>query len=284
MKSKRVSPPVLSITPIDPGPCPMPELPEVEHAAGRLREAVLGHTIARAAALHPSQLRRFPAADQQAVVGQRIERIERRAKVQLLTLSNGAVLEVHFRMTGDWEFTPVADEAPRLERVRFETVEGTRVSLVDGRAFCVVTLHQPGAFVPIVAGPEPLTDDFTADGFLASLAKRRGPIKPTLLDQKLVAGVGNIYASEACWEAKIHPASPAHTLSRARVTRLRDAIRHVLLTAPTGRYYARDDVNEREIWRVYGKDGDPCRRCGSRIVRTVQAGRSTFYCGRCQRR
>jgi formamidopyrimidine-DNA glycosylase len=262
----------------------MPELPEVEHAASRLREAILGHTIARAAALHPSQQRCFPAADQLAVVGHRVERIERRAKVQLLHLSNGAVLEVHFRMTGDWEFTALADAPPRLERIRLETVEGTRVSLVDGRAFCVVTLHAPGAFVPIVAGPEPLTDDFTVNGFLASLAKRRGPIKPTLLDQKLVAGVGNIYASEACWEARIHPATPAHTLSRARVTRLRDAIQLVLRTAPEGRYYARDDVNEREIWRVYGKDGDACRRCSSRIIRVVQAGRSTFYCGRCQRR
>lgn len=266
----------------------MPELPEVEHAAARLREAVLGHTIARATTLHPSQTRCFPAAAQNAVAGRRIARIDRRAKVQLIHLDNGAVLEVHFRMTGDWEFTALADEPPRLERVRFETAEGVRVSLVDGRAFSVVTLHQPGAFVPIVAGPEPLTPDFTVDGFIAALAKRRGPIKPTLLDQKLVAGVGNIYASEACWEARIHPATPANTLSKARVTKLRDAIRLVLETAPSGRYYARDEsgkaVDEREIWRVYGKDGDPCRRCGTRISRLAQAGRSTFYCGRCQRR
>jgi len=261
----------------------MPELPEVEHAAQRLRAAVLGHTIASAEALHPSQRRRFPPTAWKSVAGQRIDRIERRAKVQLLHLANGAVLEVHFRMTGDWEFTALHDAPPRHERVRFETEEGTRVSLVDSRAFGVVTLHAPGTFVPIVAGPEPLTDDFTVEGFSAALATRRAPIKPTLLDQKLVAGVGNIYASEACWEAKIHPATPANALSQARVVRLRDAIRHVLDTAPSGRYYARDDVNEREIWRVYGKEGDPCRRCGSRIARTVQAGRSTFHCPRCQR-
>ncbi len=262
----------------------MPELPEVEHAAQRLREAVLGHTLVSASTLHPSQARRFPPAAQQAVHGQRIERIERRAKVQLLHLANGAVLEVHFRMTGDWEFTAVHEPPPRLERVRFETREGTRVSLVDGRAFCVVTLHAPGTYAGIDAGPEPLTDDFTVDGFAAALARRSAPIKPTLLDQKLVAGVGNIYASEACWEAKIHPATPANRLSRGRITRLRDAVRLVLETAPSGRYYARDDVSEREIWRVYGKEGDPCRRCGSVIVRITQAGRSTFYCRRCQRR
>jgi formamidopyrimidine-DNA glycosylase len=262
----------------------MPELPEVEHAAQRLRQAVLGHTIARAEALHPSQRRHFPPTAWKAVAGQRIVHIDRRAKVQLLHLANGAVIEVHFRMTGDWEFTALHDPPPPHERVRFETVEGTRVSLADSRAFGVVTLHAPGAFQPIDAGPEPLTDDFTADGFRAALARRRGPIKPTLLDQQLVAGVGNIYASEACWEAKIHPATAADALSAARVTRLRDAIRHVLETAPTGRYYARDDVNEREIWRVNGKEGDPCRRCGSCIVRTVQAGRSTYHCRRCQRR
>lgn len=262
----------------------MPELPEVEYAAGRLREAVLGHTIERAEALHPSQQRAFPPAAWAALGGQRIERIERRAKVQLLHLGDGAVLEIHFRMTGDWEFTALHEPPPRHERVRLETREGVRVSLVDSRAFSVVVRHAPGAFAGIAAGPEPLSDDFTVEGFRAALAARRGPIKPVLLDLHLVAGVGNIYASEACWEAGIHPASPANSLSAARVTRLRDAIRHVLTTAPTGRYWAQDGVSEDEIWRVYGRDGAPCRRCGSRIVRTVQAGRSSFHCGRCQRR
>jgi formamidopyrimidine-DNA glycosylase len=262
----------------------MPELPEVEFAAGRLREAVLGHTIARAEALHRSQQRGFPPAAWTAVAGQRIEGIERRAKVQLIHLDNGAVLEVHFRMTGDWEFTAVHDEPPRHERVRFETLEGVRVSLVDSRAFSVITLHAPGTFTPIAAGPEPLGPDFTVDALGAALAKRRGPIKPTLLDQKLVAGVGNIYASEACWEARIHPGTPANSLTTRRVTRLRDAIRHVLETAPTGRYWSQDGVSESEIWRVYGRAGEPCRRCGSPIVRTVQAGRSSYHCGRCQRR
>lgn len=262
----------------------MPELPEVEYAAGRLRDAVLGHTVARAEALHPSQQRHFPPAAWQAIQGQRIERIDRRAKVQLLTFASGAVLEVHFRMTGDWEFTAPHEAPPRHERVRLDTREGVRVSLVDSRAFSVVRLHAPGAFAGIEAGPEPLADEFTVDGFAAALATRRAPIKPTLLDQKLVAGVGNIYASEACWEARIHPDTPAHSLSKARVARLRDAIRHVLETAPVGRYWAQDGVSEAEIWRVYGREGASCRRCGSRIVRTVQAGRSSYHCGRCQRR
>ena len=246
----------------------MPELPEVEYAAGRLREAVLGHTVASAEALHPSQQRHFPPAAWQAIRGQRIDRIDRRAKVQLLHFENGAVLEVHFRMTGDWEFTALHEAPPRHERVRFDTREGTRVSLVDSRAFSVVRLHAPGTFT----------------GIEAALATRRAPIKPTLLDQKLVAGVGNIYASEACWEARIHPDTPANALSKPRVARLRDAIRLVLEMAPVGRYWAQDDVSEADIWRVYGREGEPCRRCDSRIVRTVQAGRSSYHCGRCQRR
>lgn len=262
----------------------MPELPEVEFAAKRLRHAVAGRVIARLEALHPSQQKYLPDAARRAAEGLTIVRVERRAKVQLLHLHGGAILEVHFRMTGDWEFTRVGDTPPRHERVRLETADGVRVSLVDSRALGVVRLHAPGAYVPPIIGPEPLTDDFTADGFRAALVRRRGPIKPALLDQKLVAGVGNIYASEALWEARIHPATAANTLSRQRVTRLRDAVRLVLETAPTERYYGRDDVDEHELWRVYGREGEPCRCCGAALKRLSQAGRSTFYCARCQRR
>ncbi len=262
----------------------MPELPEVEFAAQRLRHAAAGRVIARLQPLHPSQGKHLPDAAQQAAEGRTIDRVERRAKIQLLHLDNGAILEVHFRMTGDWTFTRSGDAPPRHERVRLETTCGVRVSLVDGRALSIVRLHAPGAFVPPAIGPEPLTDAFTVDGFRAALARRRGPIKPALLDQKLVAGVGNIYASEALWEARIHPGSATNTLSRERVSRLRDAVRHVLDTAPSGRYYGRDEVPEHDLWRVYGRDGAPCRRCAAPLKRLAQAGRSTFYCPRCQRR
>ncbi len=262
----------------------MPELPEVEFAAKRLRDAVAGRVIASLEPLHRSQQRHLPEAARRAAEGLTIARVERRAKIQLVHLQNGALLEVHFRMTGDWEFTHVGDDPPRFERVRLETADGVRVSLVDSRAFSVVRLHAPGAFVLPPIGPEPLTDDFTAEGFRTALVRRSGPIKPVLLDQKLVAGIGNIYASEALWEARIHPATAANSLSRERVTRLRDAIRLVLETAPTERYYGRDDFHENDIWRVYGRDGEPCRRCVATLRRLPQAGRSTFYCPRCQRR
>lgn len=262
----------------------MPELPEVEFAAKRLREAVAGRVIASLEPLHPAQQKQLPEAARRAAEGLTIAGVERRGKIQLVHLHTGAILEVHFRMTGDWAFTRVGDAPPRHERVRLETADGVRVSLVDGRALSVVRLHAPDAFVLPTIGPEPLTDAFTADGLRTALARRRGPIKPVLLDQKIVAGVGNIYASEALWEARIHPAVAANGLSRERVTRLRDAIRHVLETAPTERHYGREDVNENDIWRVYGRDGEPCRRCGAMLQRLPQAGRSTFYCPRCQRR
>jgi formamidopyrimidine-DNA glycosylase len=162
------------------------------------------------------------------------------------------------------------------------------VSLVDSRAFSVVRFHAPGAFTLPDLGPEPLTDAFTVDGLCDALSRRRGPIKPALLDQKLVAGVGNIYAAEALWEARIHPAAAANRLSRDRVRRLRDAVRLVLDTAPAERYYGTDagtDAGtEQERWRVYGREGEPCHRCAATVKRLPQAGRSSFYCPRCQRR
>jgi formamidopyrimidine-DNA glycosylase len=267
----------------------MPELPEVEFAATRLREAVVGRVIARIDVLHPSPRRHLPPAARRAAAGQAIVRVERRAKIQLIHLADGAVLEVHFRMTGDWAFSRVGDPPPRFERVRIETTDGVCVSLVDSRAFGLMRRHPPGALVLPPIGPEPLTDDFTVAAFHTALARRRGPIKPALLDQKLVAGIGNIYASEALWEARISPSAPAHTVSRARVERLRDAIRLVLERAPAARYYARDGAPADgepadDAWRVYGRDGHGCHRCAGTVTRLAQAGRSTFYCGRCQRR
>ncbi|HEY0931345.1 MAG TPA: bifunctional DNA-formamidopyrimidine glycosylase/DNA-(apurinic or apyrimidinic site) lyase [Gemmatimonas sp.] len=264
----------------------MPELPEVEYAASQLRDRILGQTVQRVLVSHAAQARHLTEADREAIAGRRLDRVERRAKVQLLHLGGG-VLEVHFRMTGDWAFTAVGDPTPRFERVALETDRGVRVSLVDSRALSVVRWHAPGTYKGPDAGPEPLTEDFTVEAFREAISRRRGPIKPVLLDQRVVAGVGNIYASEALWEAGIHPAAVANTLGTRRLTRLRDAIRTVLITAPDARYFERDTPDDEELdrrWRVYGRDGRPCRRCGSAIRRLVQAGRSTYCCPGCQRR
>ena len=267
----------------------MPELPEVEHAAGRLRSAMVGRVIVAAETFHRSTAQSLTPQSIRRLIGQPVVSVDRRAKIQLVSLGDGQLLEVHFRMTGDWEFGQSDDPTQPLERARFALDDGTRVSFIDGRAFGVLRLHAAGTFSLPPLGPEPLETAFDAKLLRGLLASRRGPIKPVLLDQRVVAGLGNIYAAEALWEARISPASAANSLGPARVSRLRDAIQLVLRDAPVGRYYARDDVDgnmapsDDEHWRVYGREGQQCRRCDGRIVRIVQAGRSTFYCRRCQR-
>jgi formamidopyrimidine-DNA glycosylase len=208
-----------------------------------------------------------------------VQRVERRGKHQLLHLDDGSVVHVHFRMTGDWLIGQVGDDDARLSRAVLEFEDGTRVSLVDSRALATVALHDSATTLPEL-GPEPFDATFSATSLGASLARRRGPIKPALLDQRVVAGLGNIYVAEALWLARINPRASAATLSAERRQRLVRAIRSVLRRAPAGRYWA-DERTSR--WRVYDREGKPCPRCRSTITRIVQAGRSTYFCPHCQR-
>lgn len=271
----------------------VPELPEVERAAQLLRRALAGRTIVRAEPLHPSAARALPPADAASLAGARVDRVERRAKYQLLHLGDGRVIEVHFKMTGDWAIGPANLPRPALARVELLTDDGLRIALVDGRAFALLRVHPAGATVLPPLGMEPLDPAWSATYLADALQRKRGPIKPALLDQRVVAGLGNIYSAEALWEARVHPAARANGLSRTRVERLATAARAVLERAPTHRYYgqrAQADGyqyalgdGETETWRVYDRAGTPCDRCATPIRRIVQAGRSTYYCGRCQR-
>ena len=274
-------------------PTHVPELPEVERATQLLRHAIAGQMIVSVRTLHPSAARALSASTCMSLTGARVERVERRAKYQLLHLNDGRIIEVHFKMTGDWAIGPATLPPPALERVRFEFANGTRVSLVDGRAFAVVRVHAAGvSFLPTL-GPEPLDPTWTGDQLRAALANKRGPIKPALLDQRVVAGLGNIYAAEALWEAAIHPLARASRLSALRTGRLAAAARAVLERAPAARYYGQRSIDDGhayaigdggdEGWNVYDREGAPCVRCGAPVRRIAQAGRSTYYCGRCQR-
>lgn len=271
----------------------MPELPEVERATRLLRDAIEGQVIARVTTLHASAARALPTAAARSLAGHRVERVTRRAKYQLMQLDDDRTIEVHFKMTGDWAIGPVSLASPALERVRIETEHGLRISLVDGRAFAVMRVHAPGAqFLPPL-GPEPMDASFNGTTLRSALAAKRGPIKPALLDQRVVAGLGNIYSAEALWEAAIHPMARANKLSLVRTTRLAEAARAVLERAPAARYYGRrptDDGHAYAIgdggdegWNVYDREGLPCARCKAPVRRMAQAGRSTYYCGRCQR-
>lgn len=260
----------------------MPELPEVEFAVRRLRRSVRGRRIESVRVHHRAQGRTLTAAILRRIAGRRITDVTRRGKHQLLHLDDGATLLVHFRLDGDWELTRAAVALPRHARVTFDLDGGRRLSLTDPRALCTVHFHAPGHPPELDLGPEPEDATLTPALFRTRLKTKRSPIKPALLDQRLVAGVGNIYAQEACWRARISPVANAATLSLARVARLLDALRAAL--ADGHENAGRDHRDQQRIpFKVYDREGEPCDHCAKPIRRMVQAGRGTWYCAKCQR-
>jgi formamidopyrimidine-DNA glycosylase len=256
----------------------MPELPEVEAAMEVLRRRAKGRTIGKVRLLHPALRRRVRPATLRALAGARVARVERRGKHQLLHLDDGRVLHVHFRMNGDWEPGESDAELPRFARAVIDFDDGTRLVLVDSRALGTLDVHPPGADLALGLGPDAADLGWTAAALGEALSKRRGPIKPALLDQKLVAGLGNIYAAEALWRARISPFHRADALTGKQVRALRSAIAAVIARATGSRY---TDVAAARL-DVYDREGLPCRRCRTHIERVVQGGRSTYFCPRCQ--
>ena len=284
----------------------MPELPEVETIARQLKDLVVGRRV-RAFVSHwhrvtePLSARDF----EKRLVGRQITGVSRRGKFVVLELDGGEALIVSLRMTGQLLFRDDPTVADRFVRavVRFE--DGTLLNFADTRKFGRMAIVDRADLVedtrtrrrirePLhrALGIEPLSRRFTTR-YLADLLRRRAraAIKPLLLDQRAIAGVGNIYAIEALWRAKIHPLRTAGSLRPAEVGRLREAIRWVLLKGirfggASRRDYVDARGNEGRMQRefnVYGRAGEPCPRCGREIVRTVVAGRGTFHCPRCQR-
>lgn len=257
----------------------MPELPEVERAARELREAIVGATIERVELLHPSLRKQSRRAAVQALAGARVRSVERRGKHQLVHLDDGRVIHVHFRLNGEWLLGRAADPLPRFARAVMRFAGGMRVVLDDSRALSTLRVHAAGAPPKLALGPEPMDPDLTVESLRAAFARRRAPIKVVLLDQRVIAGIGNIYASEALWEACIDPRAPACDLRDEELTRLLAAVRFVIERATGARYF----VGAEGRFSVYDRRGQPCPRCGATIVRLVQSGRSTYFCPRCQR-
>ena len=260
----------------------MPELPEVEAAAVRLRSVILGRTMVTLAAHHPSQRRQLPPNAIRRAAGQGVVRVERRGKHQLIHLADGGLLHIHFRMNGDWEFTRVSEPLPRFSRVTFDLDDGARISLTDSRALCTVRYHASGRPPVLALGPEADNPALTGSAVRLSMAAKRGPVKTALLDQRVIAGIGNIYASEALWRARISPSVVAGTLSLAKVKRLLTGLRAALADGVrnAGHYRTGGRVTP---FKVYDREGEPCKRCAKKIRRIVQSGRSTYYCPNCQR-
>jgi formamidopyrimidine-DNA glycosylase len=261
----------------------MPELPEVERAARALSRVALGKAIASVKAIHPALKRKLSPAQARSVRGRKVDRIERRGKHQLLHLDNGATLVVHFRMNGDWEIGTTDDSLDRYARAVIDLADGTRISLVDRRALSSITLDKKGASSLPKLGREASDPALDADYLEQALARRKAAIKPALMDQSVIAGLGNIYAAEALWEAELDPRAPAARVTKEKLERLVQAIRLVLSPKKRrpGRY---TETRGASRFAVYDREGKICRRCNGTIERIVQAGRSTYFCPDCQRR
>ncbi len=274
----------------------MPELPEVETIRLALEPHVVGRTFERVEIDDPRLVRPFePVAVAAELEGERVAALDRRGKYLIVRFESGRVLLIHLRMTGSLRHAPsgnLEDDPYRRAVVRLD--DGSDVAYRDVRRFGTWHLlepHEVDDYLGRRLGGEPLERTFTARRLGERLAKRRAPVKAALLDQRTVAGLGNIYVDEALWRAQIHPLREAGTLDAAELSRLAAAIREALragirrqgaslrdYTQPDGR---RGRAQER--FRVYGRTGEPCPRCGTPIDKIRAGGRGTWYCPNCQR-
>jgi formamidopyrimidine-DNA glycosylase len=264
----------------------MPELPEVETERGRLASRLQGRRLV-SVRIDDSRLTRphDPAVVAAALAGDRVAEVERRGKYLVVRLESGRVLLVHLRMTGGFRYKPASHE-----RAVFELEDGTRIAYRDLRRFGTWQLlesEDAEQHLGIRLGPEPLERGFTKAFLAGRLANRAAPVKAAILDQRTVAGLGNIYSDEALWHARIHPQRPAGTLSTEEIAALREGIRKALRIgirhqgADLGDgTYAGGRMQER--FNVYGRNGEPCNRCGTPIEKIRVAGRGTWYCPSCQ--
>jgi len=279
----------------------MPELPEVETVMRGLRPALEGKVIARALVHRPDLRFPLPPGLARRLTGARVTGFRRRGKYILMRLEGGDSLLIHLGMSGRMVIGEAGSNAETAhEHVVLETADGARVGFVDPRRFGSIDLVRTEAEAShkLLAGmgPEPLGADFTAESLSASLAGKKTPIKAALLDQRVVAGLGNIYVCEALFRAGISPQRLAKTIPGARAARLVPAIKATLTEAiAAGGSSLRDYVQPdgelgyfQHAWKVYGREGAPCEQCPgppgcAGIRRIVQSGRSTFYCPRTQR-
>jgi formamidopyrimidine-DNA glycosylase len=275
----------------------VPELPEAETIVRGLRDAVVGRTIVRAEILHADVLRDTSQVFERKVRGRSIAEVRRRGKNVLLVLDGRRLVAVNLGMTG--RLLPLPMEPPEGRRpehpaVRFLFTSGDTLVFDDTRRFGTVECLTESDWRERSRrmGPEPLGEAFTPEALHGALRSSRAPVRSWLLDQRRVAGVGNIYANEALYMARIHPRTEARAVSRPAAERLHGAVREVLERAigdggTTLRDYRTAEGAEgryaRKL-RVYDRAGEPCERCGRTIRRTVFGGRSAFHCPGCQRR
>lgn len=278
----------------------MPELPEVETIVRQLVKVLPGRRVERAKILRENIVRGSPAKLIKAIEGTAIRSVTRRAKFIVVELESDRVWLTHLRMSGSYRVQPSGengDALPAYTRATFDLEDGTQLLYVDPRTLGRLEI------VPIVdwavraaeLGPEPLSPAFTVAVLERCLAVSRQPLKTFLLDQKRIAGLGNIYVAEVLWRARASPRRRAKNVGPVRARRLHRAIVDVLSEAISGSgtslgstylNFADADGDPGEFYEalnVYDRENEPCPRCGQAIVRIVQAQRSTYYCPDCQR-
>lgn len=285
----------------------MPELPEVETVKRGLAPHLEGQTIENVTLNRPDLRLPFPLRMAERVQGATILPLARRAKYLLVPLSSGETLVLHLGMSGrvvveqgaqkeaPGEFHHKVDRLVQHDHAVITLANGTRFTFNDPRRFGFMLLHASEGLHELPAfaglGVEPLGNEFSEGALQTLLAGRRTPIKLALLDQRLIAGLGNIYVCEALFRARIHPQRPAGSLSETEIAALFPAIRVVLKEAieaggSTLRDYRAADGALgyfQHAFAVYGREGEACPCCGKPLSRMVQGGRSTFYCEACQR-
>ncbi len=273
----------------------MPELPEVETTRRGLLRGIKGQRIDEAELRRRDLRFPFPGDLQERLDGRTITNIRRRAKYLLIDLDSGDVLLAHLGMSGSFRVIPAAGYASKKhDHVILHLSNGTLCVFHDPRRFGIIdvfsTKEESTQALLAHLGPEPLSKDFSAKYLVDALSRRKGPIKPVLMDQKLVVGVGNIYASESLFLAGIHPDTPAHKVAK-KAPLLVESTQAVLNAAiASGGSTLRDFLGAdgasgyfQHRFKVYERDEEPCLTCSTKIKTAVHAGRSTYWCPKCQR-
>jgi len=270
----------------------MPELPEVETTRRGIEPHLLRQRITSATVFDPRL--RWRVRDDLAtwLEGRLITAISRRSKYLLLHFDNGERLLIHLGMSGSLRIVTPDTPRKKHDHIEISLDNGKNLRFHDPRRFgALLTDHEQTPHIRLHdLGPEPLSDEFDVEYLNEQLQKRRQPIKPCLMNAAIVVGVGNIYANEALFLSGIHPATPANTLDHSQTARLVEAIKNVLTRAieqggTTLRDFVREDGQPgyfKQTLNVYDRADQPCRICGTSIVKTVQAQRATYFCPICQ--
>jgi formamidopyrimidine-DNA glycosylase len=269
----------------------VPELPEVETVRRAIAPALVGRTLAHVE-ISDARLTRpeDPLEIAAELTGERVEHVDRRGKYLIVRFASGRALLIHLRMTGSLLSDPAG--ATHVRAV-LHLDDGSEVGYRDVRRFGTWLLLEPGELDPYLGarlGEEPLVAAFTANGLGERLERRRAPLKAALLDQRTLAGLGNIYVDEALWHARLHPLRPAGSLERDELRRLHTAIRKALelgiaRQGSTLSDYRLPDGSSggmQKEFRAYGRTGEPCDRCGTPLEKIRVAGRGTWFCPHCQ--